>query len=256
MQNITFAYTSSSLLKAYKKRQNELYPLLKEKTRDEEGKKKVHLALLSIDVAMQIFNDANRSFPVINKEILEHANQNIPLVKNQTAGIKKLKKAIDSFSELDAPVFEKKLHYSIELCQSQSKQIPATVASNILKESSFLFTHVLHLLYNNENQEKVFDSITAQVEYILGLNIIQPISAGKEVYKEMLQERIEYKTSEDMKDELENFIFNAHHFSLLTLLFVKHWLGFQSYGLEEAEQDLNTKINDVLNQRKSTPVSA
>ena len=38
MQNNTFAYTSSTLLSAYKKRREELLPLLKEKMDNQEDK--------------------------------------------------------------------------------------------------------------------------------------------------------------------------------------------------------------------------
>ena len=246
--NNTYAYTSSTLLNAYKKRRNELTPLLKEE-KDEEILKKIHLALLSIDLCIQIFNDANRNFPTINKEILEQGNQNISLVKNKTAGIKKLQKGIAALNELDSIVFKQKMHYSIELSNSDSKEVPAQIASNILKENAFLFTHVLHVLYDNANQEKVFNTLTAHIKYILGLCIIDPISYGNDIYKEMLNEREKYT----MTNEIDTFIFNSHHFCLTILLFTKHWMGHREYSLEAAEKDLNDKINDILKQRQSNP---
>ena len=246
--NNTYAYTSSTLLNAYKKRRNELTPLLKEE-KDEEILKKIHLALLSIDLCIQIFNDANRNFPTINKEILEQGNQNIALVKNKTAGIKKLKKGIAALNELDSIIFKQKMHYSIELSDSDSKEVPAQIASNILKENAFLFTHVLHVLYDNANQEEVFNTLTAHIKYILGLCIIDPISSGNDIYKEMLNEREKYS----MTNEIDTFIFNSHHFCLTILLFTKHWMGHREYSLEAAEKDLNDKINDILKQRQSNP---
>jgi hypothetical protein len=252
MQNNTFAYTSSTLLNAYKKRRNELTPLLK-KEKDEAKLKKLHLALLSIDLCIQIFNDANRNFPIINKEIIDQDNQNIALVKNKTAGIKKLKKGIATLNEQNSIIFEKKMYYSIELSNSDSNQIPSEIASNILKENAFLFTHVLHVLYDNSDQEYVFNAITAQIKYILGLCIIDPISSGKDIYKEILDEREKYKKSDDITNEIENFILNSHHFCLTLLLFTKHWMGQRKYSLEDAEKDLNEKINDILKQRQSNP---
>lgn len=246
--NNTFAYTSSTLLNAYKKRRNELTPLLKEE-KDEEILKKIHLALLSIDLCIQIFNDANRNFPLINKEILEQGNQNIALVKNKTAGIKKLKKGIAALNEVESLIFKQKMHYSIELSNSDSKEIPAEIASNILKENAFLFTHVLHVLYDNTNQEEVFNTLTAHIKYILGLCIIDPISYGNDIYKEMLDEREKYT----MTNDIDTFIFNSHHFCLTILLFTKHWMGHKEYSLEAAEKDLNDKINDILKQRQSNP---
>ena len=251
MQNTisnTFAYTSSTLLNAYKKRRNELTPLLKE-TKDEEVLKKIHLALLSIDMCIQIFNDANRNFPLINKEILEQDNKDIALIKNKTSGMKKLKKGIAALDDLDSVIFKQKMYYSIELSNSESKQIPAEIASNILKENAFLFTHVLHVLYDNTNQEKVFNTITAHIKYILGLCIIDPISSGNDMYKEILEERKKY----EMITELDTFILNSHHFCLTLLLFTKHWMGYREYSLEIAEKDLHDKINDILKQRKSNP---
>ncbi|RLA68469.1 MAG: hypothetical protein DRQ78_00195 [Epsilonproteobacteria bacterium] len=250
--NNTFAYTSSTLLNAYKKRRSELVPLLKEE-KDKEKLKKIHLALLSIDLCVQIFNDANKNFPIINKEILKQDNQNINLEKNQTAGIKKLKKGIEDLSEVDSLIFRKKMYYSIELSNSNSKEIPAQIASNILKENAFLFTHVLHILYDNANSKNVFNTITAHVKYILGLCIIEPVSAGRDIYKEIIQEREEYKTSDDMENEIESFIFNSHHYCLTILVFTKHWLGHKEYSLEKAENDLNDKINNILKQRESNP---
>lgn len=246
--NNTLAYTSSTLLHAYTKRRNELIPLLKEE-KDEEILKKIHLALLSIDLCIQIFNDANRNFPLINKEILEQGRQNIALVKNKTAGIKKLKKGIVALNELDSIIFKQKMHYSIELSDSDSKEIPAQIASNILKENAFLFTHVLHILYDNANQENVFNTMTTHLKYILGLCIIDPISSGNDIYKEMLKEREKYT----MTNEIDTFIFNSHHFCLTILLFTKHWMGYKEYSLEAAEKDLNDKINDILKQRQSNP---
>lgn len=246
--NNTFVYTSSTLLSAYTKRRNELLLLLKEE-KDEDILKKIHLALLSIDLCIQIFNDSNRSFPVINKEILGQGDQNIALIKNKTAGIKKLKKALADLNELDSIVFRQKMYYSIELANSNSKAIPTEIASNILKENAFLFTHVLHVLYGNVDQKKVFNTITAHIKYILGLCIIDPISYGKDIYKEMLNERSKYT----MTNEMDTFIFNSHHFCLTILLFTKHWIGFKEYSLEEAEKDLNDKINDILKQRQSNP---
>lgn len=246
--NNTFAYTSSTLLNAYTKRRNELIPLLKEE-KDEETLKKIHLALLSIDLCIQIFNDANRNFPIINKEILEQGNQNIALIKNKTSGIKKLKKGIAALNELESLIFKQKMHYSIELSDSDSKEIPAQIASNILKENAFLFTHVLHVLYDNANQEEVFNTITAHIKYILGLCIMDPISSGNDIYKEMLNEREKYS----MTNEIDTFIFNSHHFCLTILLFTKHWMGHREYSLEAAEKDLNDKINDILKQRQSNP---
>jgi len=246
--NNTFAYTSSTLLNAYKKRRNELTPLLKEE-KDEEILKKIHLALLSIDLCIQIFNDANRNFPIINKEILEHDNTNIALIKNKTSGLKKLKKGIAALNEQDSNIFDKKMYYSIELANSNTDQIPAEIASNILKENAFLFTHVLHVLYDNADQEDVFNTITAHLKYILGLSIIAPISSGKDIYKEMLEEREKYS----MTNEVDTFILNSHHFCLTILLFTKHWMGHREYSLEAAEKDLNDKINDILKQRQSNP---
>lgn len=246
--NNTYAYTSSTLLNAYKKRRNELTPLLKEE-KDEEILKKIHLALLSIDLCIQIFNDANRNFPTINKEILEQGNQNIALVKNKTAGLKKLKKGIAALNELESLIFKQKMHYSMELSNSDSKEVPAQIASNILKENAFLFTHVLHVLYDNANQEEVFNTLTAHIKYILGLCIIDPISSGNDIYKEMLNEREKYS----MTNEIDTFIFNSHHFCLTILLFTKHWMGHREYSLEAAEKDLNDKINDILKQRQSNP---
>ncbi len=246
--NNTLAYTSSTLLNAYKKRRNELTPLLKEE-KDEEILKKIHLALLSIDLCIQIFNDANRNFPLINKEILEQDNTNIALIKNKTSGLKKLKKAMAALNELESIIFKQKMHYSMELSNSDSKEIPAEIASNILKENAFLFTHVLHVLYDNADQEKVFNTITAHIKYILGLCIIDPISSGNDIYKEMLKEREKYT----MVNEVDTFIFNSHHFCLTILLFTKHWMGQREYSLEKAEKDLNDKINDILKQRQSNP---
>ncbi len=247
MQNNTFAYTSSTLLNAYKKRRNELTPLLKRK-KEKDEEKKIHLALLSVDLCIQIFNDANREFPKINKLIIEKENKNIPLIKNKTSGIKKLKKGIAALDEHDSIIFKKKMHYSIELANSSSNQIPSEIASNILKENAFLFTHILHVLYNNENQEEVFNAISAQLKYILGLCIIEPIANGSDIYKEILKEREKY---DNTADELENFILNSHHYCLTILLFTKHWMGYREFSLEEAERALNEKINDILKQRKS-----
>lgn len=244
----TFAYTSSTLLNVYKKRRNELLPLLK-KEKDEDVLKKIHLALLSIDLCIQVFNDANRNFPVINKEILEQGDKNIALVKNKTAGIKKLKKGIEDLDELDSIIFKQKMHYSIDLSNSGSKEIPVEIASNILKENAFLFTYVLHVLYDNADQKNVFNTITAHIKYILGLCIIEPISYGSDIYKEMLQERKKYTIT----NEIDTFIFNSHHYCLTILLFTKHWMGYKEYSLEAAEKDLNDKINDILKQRKSNP---
>lgn len=244
----TFAYTSSTLLNAYKKRRSELAPLLKEE-KDEDKLKKIHLALLSIDLCIQIFNDANRNFPLINKEILEQDNKSIALIKNRTSGIKKLKKGIAALNEHGSNIFDKKMYYSIELANSNTDQIPVEIASNILKENAFLFTHVLHVLYDNAGQEDVFNTITAHIKYILGLSIIAPISFGKDIYKEMLEEREKYT----MENEVDTFIFNSHHFCLTIQLFTKHWMGFKEYSLEEAEKDLNDKINDILKQRESNP---
>ena len=252
MQNNTFAYTSSTLLNAYKKRRSELTPLLKEK-KEEEEQKKIQLALLSIDLCVQIFNDANREFPKINKEILAQGNHAIALVKNKTAGIKKLKKSLEDLDEQNGLIFKRKMHYSIELSYSDSNQIPSEIASNILKESSFLFTHVLHVLYNNPNQKDVFNTLTNQIKYLLGICIIDPISYGKDIYKEILNERDKYKKSDEFSNEIENFILNSHHYCLTILLFTKHWMGQREYTLEEAEKDLNEKINDILKQRQSNP---
>lgn len=253
MQNNTLAYTSSTLLNAYKKRRNELIPLLKQK-KEKDEEKKIHLALLSIDLCIQIFNDANREFPKINKLIIDQENKSILLVKNKTSGIKKLKKGLAALDEQDGLIFKRKMHYSIELADSTSNQIPLDIASNILKENSFLFTHILHVLYNNESQEAVFNAITAQLKYIIGLCIIEPISAGKDIYKEILNEREKYKKSDKFTDELESFIFNSHHYCLTILLFSKHWMGYKEFSLEEAEKALNEKINDILKQRKSNSV--
>ncbi len=250
MQNNTFAYTSSTLLNAYKKRRNELIPLLKQK-KEKEEEKKIHLALLSIDLCIQIFNDANREFPKINELILNQDNKNIALVKNKTSGMKKLKKALAALDKQDGLIFKRKMNYSIELSDSTSNQIPSDIASNILKENAFLFTHVLHELYNNENQKEVFEAITAQLKYIMGLCIIEPISSGRDIYKEILNEREKYEKSDKFADELENFIFNSHHYCLTILLFTKHWMGYRKFSLEEAEKALNEKINDILKQRKS-----
>jgi|GEM_PF-4451253 len=246
--NNTFAYTSSTLLNAYTKRRNELLLLLKEE-KNEDILKKIRLALLSIDLCIQIFNDANRNFPLINKEILEQGNQNIALVKNKTAGIKKLKKGIATLNELNSLIFKQKMHYSIELSNSDSKEVSAEIASNILKENAFLFTHVLHVIYDNANQEEIFNTITAHVKYILGLCIIDPISSANDIYKEILNEREKYT----MTNEIDTFIFNSHHFCLTILLFTKHWRGYKEYSLEAAEKDLNDKINDILKQRQSNP---
>ncbi|MCF6330070.1 MAG: hypothetical protein L3I99_00810 [Sulfurimonas sp.] len=252
MQNNTFAYTSSTLLNAYKKRRNELTPLLKKK-KEKDEEKKIHLALLSIDLCIQIFNDANREFPKINKLIIEKENKNIPLIKNKTSGIKKLKKGIAALDEHDNIIFKRKMHYSIELANSSSNQIPSEIASNILKENAFLFTHILHVLYNNENQKEVFNAISAQLKYIMGLCIIEPISTGKDIYKEILKEREKY---DNTSDELESFILNSHHYCLTILLFSKHWMGYRKFSLEEAEKALNEKINDILKQRKSNSAPA
>ena len=249
MQN-TFAYTTSTLLSAYKKRREELLPLLKEKI-DKEEEKKIHLALLSIDLCIQIFNDVNREFPKINEKIIDKDDKYIDLIKNRTAGIKKLKKGIDALNEHNSIVFDKKMNYSIELANSTSKQIPAIIASNILKENAFLFTHILHLLYNNENQNDIFNAITAQIKYLAGTCIIEPVSYGVDIYKEMLKEREKYEKSDKYSEELENFIFNSHHFCLTLLIFSKHWMGYRKFSLEDAEKALNEKINDILNQRKS-----
>lgn len=250
MQNNTFAYTSSTLLSAYKKRREILLPLLKQKNEKDE-EKKIHLALLSIDLCIQIFNDANREFPKINKIILDQKNKNISLIKNKTSGIKKLKKALKVLGEQDGLIFKRKMHYSIELADSTSNQIPSDIASNILKENAFLFTHILHVLYDNENKEEVFNAISAQLKYIMGLCIIEPVSAGKDIYKEILNEREKYKKSDKFADELESFIFNSHHYCLTILIFTKHWMGYRKFSLEEAEKALNEKINDILKQRKS-----
>jgi hypothetical protein len=250
MNNI-LAYTSNTLLNAYKKRQVELTPFLKNEE-NEEKIKKIQLAILSIDLCVQIFNDANRAFPVINKEILKQENQGFALVKNQTAGLKKLKKSIATLNKSDDIIFEKKVYYSLELSKSNLKEISKEMVSNILKESAFLFTHILHLLYNNENQEEVFNSITAHIKYLLGLCIIEPVSFGIVVYKEILQEREKYEAT----DEIDTFIFNAHHFCLSTLLFSKHWMGQKEYLLEEAEKDLNDKINAILKQRQNQKLNA
>ena len=250
MLNNTFAYTSSTLLNAYKKRRDELTPLLKNNNNKDE-EKKIHLALLSIDLCVQIFNDANREFPKINKLIIDKENKDVQLVKNKTSGIKKLKKGLAALDEQDGLIFKRKMHYSIELSNSTSNQIPSDIASNILKENSFLFTHILHVLYNNEDQKKVFDAITAQLKYIMGVCIIEPISNGKDIYKEIINEREKYEKSDKFSDELENFILNSHHYCLTILLFTKHWMGYKEFSLEEAEKALNEKINDILKQRKS-----
>jgi hypothetical protein len=246
--NNTLTYTSTTLLNAYKKRQTELTLFLKDKERDEEKIKKIQLAILSIDLCVQIFNDVNRTFPIINKEILKQKNQEFPLIKNKIAGLKKLKKSIVALNKSNDIVFEKKMYYSIELSKSDSKEITSEMVSNILKENAFLFTHILHLLYNNENQEDIFNAITAHIKYLLGLCIIQPVSFGADVYKEMLQEREKY----ELRDEIDTFIFNSHHFCLSILLFSKHWIGQKEYLLEQAEKDLNEKINAILKQRKNT----
>jgi len=246
--NNSFAYTSSTLLNAYKKKRNELVPLLKEK-KEEDFLKKVHLALLSIDLCVQIFNDANRSFPLINKEILEQAKENIPLVKNKTASLKKLKKGLHSLNPDNNLILNQKLHYSIELSDSTSKEIPAEIASNILKENAFLFTHILHTLYENQAQEEVFDAMTAHIKYMLGLCVIEPISPSKDIYQEILKEREKYQ----FINEIETFILNAHHYCLTILLFVKHWTGQREFSLADAEKSLNDKINAILKQRQSNP---
>ncbi len=56
-----------------------------------------------------------------------------------------------------------------------------------------------------------------------------------------------------MENEVDTFIFNSHHFCLTKQLFTTHWMGFKECSLEEAEKDLNEKINDILKQRKSNP---
>ena len=247
--NNTLTYTSNTLLNAYKKRQNELIPFLKdaENEEDEEKIKKIQLAILSIDLCVQIFNDANRAFPIINKEILKQENQGFALVKNKTAGIKKLKKSIATLNESNDIIFERKMYYSIELLKSDLKEIDSIMVSNILKENAFLFTHILHIIYNNENQEEVFNSITAHIKYLLGLCIIEPVSFGADVYKEMLSERKKY----EITNEIDTFIFNSHHFCLSILFFSKHWIGQKEYLLKEAEKDLNDKINTILKQRQN-----
>ena len=257
MQNhnqTTFSYTANTLHHAYKSQRNTLLPLLK-KTKDKAALKKIHLALLSIDLSIQIFNDANRQFPLINNEILREGKQNITLISHRESTAKTLKKSIATLNSLDSIIFEKKMHYSLELSENRGENIPIQIASNILKESAFLFTHVLHTLYENKDTQKTSQTITAHLEYILGLNIIEPISSGKTFYKEILKERRKYANSKDKKDKLETFIFNAHHFSLATLLFIKHWIGYKEYTLEDAQKELNTKINDILHQRKSKPIS-
>jgi len=250
LENNTYAYTSSTLLNEYKKIRQDLLPLLKKNTNEDE-KKKIHLALLSIDLCMQIFNDANRDFPNINKEIMKQDGKDISLVKNRVSGTKKLKKGIVALSEQDNNIFDRKMHYSIELSNSTSDQIPAQIASNILKENAFLFTHILHVIYNNANQLDVFKAVTAHVKYISGLCIIEPISFGKNIYGEILIEREKYKKTDKIEDEIENFIFNSHHFCLTILLFTKHWMGHKEYSLEDAEKALTDKINSILKQRKS-----
>jgi len=249
--NNTLTYTSDTLLNKYKKQQSKLTSFLKDE-KNEEKIKKIQLAILSIDLCMQIFNDANRAFPVINKEILKQKNQGFVLVKNKIAGIKKLKKSIAILGKSNDIIFEKKMYYSIELSKSNLKEISATMISNILKENAFLFTHVLHIIYNNEDQEIVFNSITAHIKYLLGLCIIKPVSFGTDVYKEMLKEREKY----EIVNEIDTFIFNSHHFCLSVLLFSKHWIGQKEYLLEEAEKDLNSKINGILKQRQNQKLNS
>jgi len=97
----------------------------------------------------------------------------------------------------------------------------------------------LHVLYDNQNKEEVFNAITDQIKDLLGLCIIEPISFGKDVYKEILDEREKYEKSDEFKNEVENFIFNSHHFCLTIILFVKHWEGRKDFSLEDAEKELN-----------------
>ena len=82
-------------------------------------------------------------------------------------------------------------------------------------------------------------SLIDQIKDLLGLCIIEPISIGKDVYKEILDEREKYKKSDEFKNEVENFIFNSHHFCLTIILFVKHWEGKKDFSLENAEKELN-----------------
>ncbi|RUM71649.1 MAG: hypothetical protein DSZ08_02700 [Sulfurovum sp.] len=251
--NIAYAYTANTLHDAYNKKRHTLLPLLKE-TKEKEDLKKIHLALLSIDMCIQLFNDANRNFPLINQEILREEQQSIALTKEKKSSLKYLEEALQALNDTKNIIFEKQMHYSIALLEnSSSTQIPAVVASNILKESAFLFTHVLHTLYHGDNAVEVSKTMTAFIQYLLGLQLLEPISFGENIYEEILKEREKHFSSDETKSDLENFIFDAHHFSLLTLLFVKHWMGFKEYALEDAEKDLNEKINTILNQRKSNP---
>jgi len=244
--NNNLNYTSTTLYESYKKRHTKFKSFLNDE-KDDEKIKKIHLSILSIDLCVQIFNDANRTFPIINKEIKEQNNQNFALVKNKINRLKKLKKSIVSLNKSNNIMFDKKMYYSIKLSKSDLNDISSQMASNILKENAFLFTHILHLLYENEKGKEVFNMITTHIKYLLGLCIIQPVSFGANVYKEILNEREKY----EQVDEIDTFIFNSHHFCLSILIFSKHWLGEKEYLLKEAEIDLNEKINDILEQRKT-----
>lgn len=246
--NSTLAYTSTTLLESYKQRRKFFLPLLKEE-KDKEKLKKIHLALLSIDLSVQIFNDANKIFPLINKEILEHSEEDIELIKNKTTSIEKLKKGLEELNSEDNIIFKQKLYYSIELSNTSSKKIPSLIASNILKENAFLFTHILHSLYNNYNEEESLDIITSHLKYLIGISVIEPISSLKELFKEMIEQREKYV----IQNEIETFIFNSHHYCLMILLFTKHWSGEKEYALESAEKELNEKINAILKQRQANP---
>jgi len=253
MKNSTFSYTSITLHDAYKQKRHALLPLLKEE-KDEQKKKKIQLALLSIDLCVQIFNDANRAFPVIDKEIVEQSQQSIPLVENRHELLERLKTSLSIIETYNKDIFEGKMYYSKELSLSKSASLPVEIVSSILKENAFLLTHILHLLYSAKDNKEAFRQISAYIQYLIGLNVIEPVSSKESSYMEILEQREKYKTEKEVKNELETFIFNSHHFCLVTLLFVKHWMGFKEYGLEDAEKDLNDKINVILKQRKNTPI--
>jgi hypothetical protein len=244
-------YNATMLHSAYQSRRSSLLSLLKT---EKEDTKIIHLSLLSVDLAIQIFNDANRQFPRMEQNILLHSNSKIMFLKNRASDIKRIKKGLKILGESDPLAFERKMHESIALCTRKDEFILKEEASKILRENAFLFTHILYMLYSEEDQNKNFQMITAHLKFLFGLTAVDTFLSAKALYKEILNEREKYKHEDKIDNELETFILNVHHYCLGILIFVHTGVEKSEYSLEDAEKDLNEKINDILQQRKSNTV--
>ena len=252
MKNTTYMYNATRLHGTYQERRSSLLSLLKEKN---PTNKTIHLALLSVDLAIQIFNDANRQFPYINQHIQSHPNSKILFLKNREEEIKKIKKGLKILGENNPLAFERKMYQSISLCEEKETFLSKGNVSKILKENAFLFTHILYMLYSEEKQNKNFEMMNAHLKYLFGLTVIDTFSSGKALYKEILNEREKYKQEKKKDNELETFILNVHHYCLGILIYINTGLKKSKYSLEDAEKELNEKINDILKQRKSNTLN-